>query len=199
MKQFLMLVLLILTITGFTYESYANEATGQHVGAGGSRGGTGRAAGGYKEYTNKKKDDKGREQESAQDKLRKDYSYVTTDNYEIYDKELNMKREIIDFEKQELINKIQDENLKLSKIKPNGTYYTAGKYPFYDGAAFFDSVSAQHVLSGIPSMSSGGMLENKDNKLTEIKEVENPFEIGKYQRSYKGYGRYVSSPATAYF
>ena len=161
MKQLLMLVLLILTITGFTYESM--------------------------------------DEESSQEKLQKDYSYATTDNYEIYDKELSMKREIIDFEKQEFINKIYDENLKLSKIKPDGTYYTAGKYPFYDGAAFFDGVSAQHVMSGVPSMSSGGMLKDRNDKPIVKKETENPFEVGKYQRSYKGNGKYASSPAAAYF
>jgi len=119
-----------------------------------------------------------------------DYDEITKDTYKLYDKVIEDGQKNFVLQKEVIVDSIMKGGKKMEDIRPTGDYLPASNYPFYDGAAFFDSTPVHKVMTGIPSLYSGGDLKSKPNKYQ-------PFEIANYN---PGIARYSSDiPASANF
>ena len=102
-----------------------------------------------------------------------DYDYIKSTKYNIYDKILEEKKNIFLLKKDKVVDDIKNKNKSIKDIRSKGDYLPTNNYPFYDGGAFFESIPGQKVMTGIPSLYSGGNLKSPIKKYK-------PFEIANY-------------------
>jgi len=102
-----------------------------------------------------------------------DYDSINDEIKEVYNEVLEEKTKLFLAKKEKIVNDIRKDGKKIEDIRAKGDYLPTVNYPFYDGAAFYDSTPVHKVMTGIPSLYSGGDLTSKPNKYQ-------PFEIANY-------------------
>ena len=119
-----------------------------------------------------------------------DYEEINTERYELLDKVLEEKKKLQETKKEEVVDSIMLGGKKIKNIRPKDDYFPPYNYPFYDGAAFYESTPVHSVMTGIPSLYSGGNLKWKVKKFQ-------PFEIANYHPGIARTLTYI--PSTAHF
>ena len=117
-----------------------------------------------------------------------DYDSINDEIKEVYNKVLEEKTKLFLAKKEKIVNDIRNDGIKIEDIRAKGDYLPTENYPFYDGSAFYNSTPVHKVMTGIPSLYSGGDLKSKPNKYQ-------PFEIANYNPGIARSSSDIQAPA----
>jgi len=117
-----------------------------------------------------------------------DYESINEDFYDVFDNLLTARLDDFIATKDKAVKDIRENGKTLKELRPKGDYLPTDNYPFYDGSAFYDSTPVHSVMTGIPSLYSGGDLKSKPNKYQ-------PFEIANYNPGIARSSSDIQAPA----